>query len=84
MVLTEMKQGEEGLVYKLAGGREMTRRLEALGLRTGKKVKKVSSLFERGPVVLELNGRLIAIGHGQARRIYVKMEAEADENIIDG
>lgn len=37
-------------------------RLEALGLRTGKVVEKISGMPFHGPVTLQLDGRQIAIG----------------------
>ena len=71
----EMPTGEAGIVVDIAGGRGLVRRLESLGIRPGKRVTKVSSVFMRGPVTLEVDRARIAIGFGMARRIMVRMEA---------
>ena len=50
------------------------RRLEALGIRPGKKVTKVSSMFFRGPVTLRIDNTQVAIGFGMANRILVEVD----------
>ncbi|NLU11564.1 MAG: ferrous iron transport protein A [Tepidanaerobacter acetatoxydans] len=56
------------------------RRLEALGLRPGKIIKKLYGMPFCGPVTLEIDGRQVAIGYGAASRIIVK--ALKQENTI--
>jgi ferrous iron transport protein A len=48
------------------------RRLEALGLRPGKKIKKLHGMPFCGPVALDIDGRQVAIGYGAASSIIVK------------
>jgi len=50
---------------------ECRRRLEALGLREGKIISKVSGMPFRGPITIQLDGRQIAIGHMVSSRIEV-------------
>ncbi len=50
------------------------RRLEALGIRPGKKVTKVGSMFFRGPVTLRVDNAQVAIGFGMANRILVEVD----------
>ena len=52
------------------------RRLEALGLRPGKVVTKVSGMPFFGPVTIVLDGRQIAIGHGICCKVSVEPLAE--------
>jgi ferrous iron transport protein A len=72
--LTKLDEGESGIVVEIQGGHGLTRRLENMGIRSGKKVTKVSSQFMRGPVTLRINNYQIAIGYGMARKILVSPE----------
>jgi ferrous iron transport protein A len=71
--LARMKPGQSGVLVEIRGGHGMIRRLAALGLRLCKRVKKVSSMLMRGPVVVEVDGFQIAIGYGMASRIIVEI-----------
>jgi ferrous iron transport protein A len=71
-----MKQGQSGYVINIQGGHGMVRRLEALGLRVSKRVRKVNSMFMRGPIVVEVDGAQIAVGYGMASRIFVEVNDE--------
>lgn len=70
--LTQMAQGEDGEVVEIQGGVGIAKRLEALGIRTGVRVKKVSSQLFRGPVIIQLDNTQLAIGYGVAKKIIVK------------
>jgi len=50
------------------------RRLEALGIRPGMKVTKISSMLFRGPVTLRVGNAQVAIGFGMANRIIVEVD----------
>ena len=68
-----MKPGQIGILVEIRGGYGMIRRLEALGLRLCKRIRKVSSMLMRGPVVVEVDGFQIAVGYGMASRIIVEI-----------
>ncbi len=68
-----MKPGQRGVLVEIRGGHGMIRRLDALGLRLCKRIRKVSSMLMRGPVVVEVDGFQIAIGYGMASRIIVEI-----------
>ena len=70
ITLHMLKNGEEATIQTIPSG-ECARRLEALGLRAGKKIRKVSGMPFKGPVTLILEGRQIAIGNRISRRITV-------------
>ncbi|NIM97143.1 MAG: ferrous iron transport protein A [candidate division Zixibacteria bacterium] len=72
--LTQLEEGESGTVVGIDGGFGLTRRLESMGIRVGKKVTKVSSQLMRGPVTVRLGNSRVAIGFGMARKILVQME----------
>jgi ferrous iron transport protein A len=74
--VAQMEAGQSGRVVQILGGRGLVQRLEALGIRPGKRVTKVSSMFMRGPVTIAVNSMQIAIGFGMANRIIVELENE--------
>ncbi|NLA25978.1 MAG: ferrous iron transport protein A [Firmicutes bacterium] len=71
--LVEMKTGQSGRVSQIQGGHGMVARLQALGIHPGKRVTKVSAVFQRGPVVLGIDRSQVALGYGQANRIFVEV-----------
>lgn len=73
LTLRQMEIGQTGTVIGILGGRGLMRRLEALNIRPGKKVTKVSSTLFRGPVTLRVDNAQLAIGFGMANRIIVEV-----------
>ena len=73
--LAEMKAGQSGKVRSINGGQGMVTRLQALGLHPGKKITKLSTVFQRGPVVVDVNRSRIALGYGRACRIFVEIDS---------
>lgn len=72
--LTQLKEGQSGIVVEIDGGFGLIKRLQTLGLRTGKKVTKVSSQLMRGPITVRIGNSQIAIGFGMARKIILRAE----------
>jgi ferrous iron transport protein A len=72
--LAEMRSGQTGTVVAVLGGHGLVRRLDALGIRPGRKVTKLSSTLFRGPVILKANGTQVAVGFGMARKIIVELD----------
>jgi Fe2+ transport system protein FeoA len=66
-----------GLGLMQSHGPGFARRLEALGVRPGKKVTKVSSMLFRGPVTLRIDNAQVAVGFRMASRIIVEVDASA-------
>ena len=73
--LTRMKPGEKGRVIDIRGGHGMLRRLEALGIRPGVAITKVSAQLMRGPVVVRVGNTQAAIGFGMARHVLVETKS---------
>ena len=71
--LVRMEEGQSGRVVEIQGGRGLINRLDTLGIRPGRKVTKISSMFMRGPVTIQIGTSQMAIGYGMARRIVVKV-----------
>ena len=76
ITLVQMGRGQSGTVVEVLGGRGLVRRLDALDIRPGKRVTKISSAFLRGPVTLRVDGAQVAIGFGMAGRIVVEVDKE--------
>ena len=74
LTLAQMEIGETGKIVELRGGLGLIRRLDALGIRQGKKVTKTSSTFFRGPVTLQIDNAQVAVGFGMARKIIVQAD----------
>ncbi len=72
--LTQMKPGETGVIKELCGGSGFMRKIQSMGIRPGRKIKKVSSHFWRGPQTIEVDKARVAIGFGMARKIIVEVD----------
>jgi ferrous iron transport protein A len=70
--LTELKNNAEGVISSIDGGTGVKDKLEGLGIRKGIKIRKLSSQLFRGPVIIMINGRQVALGNGLARKIMVE------------
>jgi ferrous iron transport protein A len=71
--LVEMPEGRVGTAVEIKGGRGMIRRLDALGIRPGKRIEKSSGSFMRGPVTVRVGNAQVAIGFSMARRIIIEL-----------
>ena len=74
IALSQMGAGQSGLVAQIEGGHGLVNRLNALGIRPGKRISKVSSMLMRGPVTIQVDSIQVAIGFGMARRIIVQLD----------
>lgn len=72
--LTQMKPGETGVIKELCGGMEFMRRLQSMGIRPGRRIRKVSSHFWRGPQTIEVDKARVAIGFGMAKKIIIELD----------
>ena len=67
-----MQNGQSGVVVEIRGGRSITSRLDALGIRPGHRVTKVGSMFMRGPVTIQIGNAQVALGFGMANKVLVE------------
>ena len=72
--LAELKAGITGTVTSIHGGHGITNRLDAMGIRCGIKIKKLSGQFMRGPVIIKVGSTQVAIGYGMAKKVMVQVE----------
>ena len=71
--LADVSTGQTARVVRIHGGRGVRRRLQALGIRPGVTVTKVSAAFRSGAIVVGAGGGQAALGYGVARKIIVEV-----------
>ncbi len=74
ITVSQMRARQSGTVVQILGGHGLVNRLHSLGIRPGKRITKVSAMFMRGPVTLQVGQAQVAIGFGMARRIVVEVD----------
>ncbi|NQT75190.1 MAG: ferrous iron transport protein A [Candidatus Omnitrophica bacterium] len=72
--LTQVKPGETGVIKELRGGTEFVRKIQSMGIRPGRRIRKVSSHFWRGPQTIEVDKARVAIGFGMAKKIIIELD----------
>jgi ferrous iron transport protein A len=72
LTVNQMRAGQSGIVVNIMGGHGAMKRLQSMGIRPGKQITKVSSMFMHGPVTLQVDRTQIAIGYGMASKILVE------------
>jgi len=73
ITVRQMRAGQSGEVVQVLGGPGLVNRLNSLGIRPGKRITKVSSVFMRGPVTIQIDRAHVAIGYGMSNRILVEV-----------
>lgn len=68
MVLTQLRIGETAKIVAIEGGRGLKQKLFLRGLFEGKVVRVISN---HGPVTVEVDRSIVAIGRGMAQKIVV-------------
>jgi ferrous iron transport protein A len=71
---TQMADGQTGVSINIDEGHVLQTCLEFLGIRPGKRIRKVSASFMRSLLLIDVEGSEIAIGFGMANRIFAKVE----------
>ncbi len=67
--LYELQPGDWARIINIEGGQGFRQRLYLRGIKEGDNVRMVSSM--QGPVVVEVNRGIIALGRGMARKIRI-------------
>ena len=68
MSLTQVKTGKTAKIVAIEGGRSLKQKLFLRGLFEGKVVRVISN---HGPVTVEVDRNIVAIGRGVAQKIVV-------------
>ncbi len=72
--LTDLKDGQIGIIISIAGGRKASKRLADLGLAPGAGIKVLSKTMFSGPVQIEVCGSKLVLGSGLASKIIVVLK----------
>ncbi len=68
--LSTLRTGERGVVAGMQGGRGLLCRMTSLGFTPGAEVTVVQN-YGRGPLIARVRDARIALGRGEAGKIYV-------------
>jgi ferrous iron transport protein A len=69
--VTQMHGQQKGTIIEIQGGQGLIRRLEAMGVRPGVQITKMSGQLMQGPVIIKVGSTQVALGFGMARKIRV-------------
>jgi Fe2+ transport system protein FeoA len=73
-MLTDLEDGQTGIIVSIHGGKTLTKRLADLGLRSGAGIKVIGRALFSGPVQIEVCGSRLALGRGLASKIIVALK----------
>lgn len=69
--LTQITSGETVRVVEINGGHRFREKVDAIGLRVGSRIIKLSAQILSGPVTIKIGRTKVAIGHSMAKKILV-------------
>jgi ferrous iron transport protein A len=72
IMLTDLEDGQTGIIVSIAGGKWATKRLADLGLSPGSMITVIRKSLFSGPVQIEVCGSKWVIGRGLASKIRVE------------
>ena len=70
--LTDMKEGQTGVIVSVQGGRMAAKRLADMGLTPGTEIKVTRRTLFKGPIQIEACGSRLVLGRGLASGIIVE------------
>jgi ferrous iron transport protein A len=70
--LTDLEEGQKGIILEIAGGKHSSKRLADLGLAPGVEITMTTTSFFSGPLQISVCGSKLVIGHGLASRILIE------------
>lgn len=70
--LTDLEDGQAGIIVSIAGGKKAAKRLADLGLTSGASIKVLRKTLFSGPVQVEVGGSKLVLGRGLASKIMVE------------
>jgi ferrous iron transport protein A len=69
--LSALNTGEHGAVVRLEGGRGLLSRMASLGFTPGAEITILQN-FGHGPLIVRVREARVALGRGEAGKIYVR------------
>lgn len=77
VVITDLREGDQGMIHSIEGGSALTSRLAGMGLVTGVRFRIIQ--VSGGMVVVSVSSTRIALGRGEAAKIMVYRIDPSDE-----
>ena len=74
--LDKAKEGISAVVKAVHGGHKLRQRLGGLGIHVNDRLRVLRTGFLGGPVLIEIHGSEVGIGHGMAEKIEVEVMEE--------
>jgi len=74
-LLSDVQTGHKAILTSLMEGNEINRRLTSLGFTPGVDIEIVQN-FGRGPMIVAIRGTRVALGRGEAAKIFVERGSE--------
>ena len=71
-----MQPGERGVVHAFQGGFEAAKRIQQMGVRIGKTIKKETGNPKKGPQSILVDNFKIAIGFGMAEKVIIEIKRD--------
>ncbi|MCK5807978.1 ferrous iron transport protein A [bacterium] len=71
-MLSMLKNGERGKVTEILSGSDLVKRLAAMGIVVGSCLSVVSNP-NRGPLLVDSDGKRVAMGRGMAEKIAIEV-----------
>ncbi len=73
--LAELYANEQATILSFASGRVETARLASLGFTPGAEVNMIQN-YGHGPLIVTVRGTRVALGRGEAAKIFVEWNRE--------
>jgi len=80
ITLSQMKDGQQGVVSAVEGGLNLSEKLTAMGIRPGKLITRFCSMYMRGPITIRIDNVQVSLGRGIADKILVVPGSVSHEN----
>lgn len=80
VVITDLQEGDQGVIHSIEGGSVLTSRLAGMGIVTGARFRIAQ--ISGGMVIVLVSATRIALGRGEASKITVYKIASADETCL--
>jgi ferrous iron transport protein A len=71
--LEKLKDGDTAVIRDIKGGYGVRQRLSRLGLHPKDSIEILRSGYVGGPMLVEIHGSEVGIGHGMAEKIEVEV-----------
>jgi ferrous iron transport protein A len=72
LTINDLPVGKKGIIRTINGGYGLIQKLDALGIREGIEIVRISTQWMKGPVTIRYGNSEVAIGHNMAMKIVVK------------